>query len=88
MFLRDGSLQVWAGPLEDGEVVVLLLNIGNGTVTIKADWADIGLKGKAGAKFKATDLWTGKTVATNAGGVSAAVASHDSAVLRVAVVGA
>ena len=74
-------LQVWAGPLSGGEVVVLLLNIGNGTKTITASWADIGLK--SGVKVKATDLWTGEAGATPVvDSISASVASHDSAVFR------
>ena len=74
-------LQVWAGPLADGDVVVLLLNIGNGTATITASWADIGLE--SGSHVNATDLWTGDAVAVPVvGSISAAVASHDSAVFR------
>ena len=74
-------LQVWAGPLSGGEVVVLLLNIGNGTQKVTASWADIGLA--SGVSAKATDLWTGKVLATPAvGSISASVASHDSAVFR------
>jgi hypothetical protein len=75
-------LQVWAGPLAGGDVVVLLLNTGNGTHPITADWADIGLK-KSRLRVKATDLWTGKaTGAPVAGSISAKVASHDCAVFR------
>jgi hypothetical protein len=78
-------LQVWAGPLFGGEVVVLLLNIGNGTKTITASWADIGLK--SGLSAKATDLWTGKAMAAPVvGSFNASVASHDSAVFRLSPV--
>ena len=74
-------LQVWAGPLSNGEVVVLMLNIGNGTKTITAVWGDIGLK--SGVSVKVVDLWTGKTMAAPmVGSISASVASHDSAVFR------
>ena len=78
-------LQVWAGPLSGGEVVVLLLNIGNGTKTITASWADIGLK--SGVKAKATNLWTGEAGASPVvDSISASVASHDSAVFRLSIV--
>jgi len=74
-------LQVWAGPLSGGDTVVVLLNTGNGTSTITAHWADIGLK--KGASMKAVDLWTGKSKGVEAdSSVSAPVASHDCAVFR------
>ena len=75
-------LQVWAGPLAGGDFVVLLLNTGNGTQEITAHWADIGLKG--GVAAKAIDVWTGKDLGTKTGTISASVASHDSAVFRLA----
>jgi alpha-galactosidase len=72
---------VWAGPLSGGDVVVLLLNIGNGTRTLTASWADIGLQ--SGVRMKVTDLWTGQAASAQAvGNVSARVASHDCAVFR------
>lgn len=40
-------LQVWAGPLADGHVVVLLLNTGNTTKTITATFEDVGLQNSA-----------------------------------------
>ena len=66
-------------PLAGGDVVVLLLNIGNGTKKITASWDDIGLK--SGVSATATDLWTGENL-TAVGSISASVASHDSAVYR------
>ena len=78
-------LQVWAGPLAGGEVVVLMLNIGNGTQTVTASWADIGLHSEM--KATATDLWTGHVVdAPVVGKLSASVASHDCAVFRLSPV--
>lgn len=74
-------LQVWAGPLSGGDVVVVLLNAGNGTQKITASLDDIGLTGVGSAT--ATDLWTGKPLgAPVVGNVSAHVASHDSAAYR------
>jgi hypothetical protein len=80
-------LQVWAGPLAGGDVVVLLLNIGNETKSITAEWADIGLK--HGVRVNAKDLWTGKVVGGGnpfTGSISASVATHDSAVFRLSAV--
>lgn len=38
-----GDLEVWAGPLMDGAVAVVLFNRGDTTATITAEWTDIGL---------------------------------------------
>lgn len=73
-------LQVWAGPLSGGDVVVLLLNTGNSTQPIVAGWDDIGLS--KGQRVAAMDLWSGKALGTYVGTISAKVASHDSAVFR------
>ena len=75
-------LQVWAGPLAGGDVVVLLLNTDDSAAaTITASWAEIGLD--KGVTVSAQDLWTGESmgVLTN-GVVSANVAPHDTAVIR------
>ena len=73
-------LQVWAGPLAGGDFAVLLLNTGNLTSNITARWADIGIG--AGVTVTATDLWTGRTVDTATGSVTAEVATHDNAAFR------
>jgi len=75
-------LQVWAGPLAGGDVVVVLFNAGgNANSTITAQWADVGLK--TGAVVTATDLWTGKTLAgKKTGSIAADVGPHDVAAFR------
>ena len=74
-------LQVWAGPLAGGDVVVVLFNAGETAASITAQWADVGLK--AGAVVAATDLWTGKTLAgKKAGSIAADVGPHDVAAFR------
>lgn len=75
-------LQVWAGPLAGGDVVVLLLNADdNATATITASWAEIGL-GK-GVVVSAQDLWTGESLGVlKNSAVSAKVGPHDTAVIR------
>lgn len=42
--VAPGTLEVWAGPLSGGDVAVILLNRGQATSTITANWADLGLK--------------------------------------------
>ncbi|KVH95784.1 Glycosyl hydrolase, family 13, all-beta [Cynara cardunculus var. scolymus] len=39
----EGDLEVWAGPLSNYRVVVLLLNRGPASAPITAHWDDIGL---------------------------------------------
>jgi hypothetical protein len=74
-------LQVWAGPLSGGDVVVVLLNTGNGTEKVTAHWADIGLQ--PGTAVHVTDLWTGKMESVAAvGSLTAAVGTHDAAAYR------
>ena len=74
-------LQVWAGPLSGGDVVVVLLNTGDDTANVTAHWADVGLT--AGVSVRVTDLWTGKVIAGGArGSVAASVGSHDAASYR------
>jgi hypothetical protein len=75
-------LQVWAGPLAGGDVVVLLFNTGNASTpaSITATWADVGLK--AGAVVVATDLWSGEFIGKKNGTISADVGAHDVAAFR------
>ena len=74
-------LQVWAGPLAGGDVVVVLFNAGAATSAITARWADVGLD--AGAVVTATDLWTGTKVAgEKTGSIAADVGPHDVAAFR------
>ena len=64
---------------------MLLLNAGNGTKLIKADWHDIGLSTTV-KQAKVTDLWTGKAMGLVSGSVAMSVQSHDSSVLRLSPV--
>jgi hypothetical protein len=82
-------LQVWAGPLVGGDIVVVLLNAGNVTANITATWADVGLP--HGVAATVTDLFApragpaggGERAAVDAqGSISAAVATHDVAAFR------
>lgn len=59
---KDGDLEVWARPLEDGSVAVGLFNRGEGTKTIGVDWKELGIEGPQIVR----DLWRQKDVGTGA----------------------
>nr|POF12137.1 alpha-galactosidase [Quercus suber] len=52
---KDGDLEVWAGPLSDNKVAIILWNRGSSTATVTAYWSDIGLKPET--VVSARDLW-------------------------------
>ncbi|KAJ6818479.1 alpha-galactosidase-like [Iris pallida] len=70
----DGDLEVWAGPLSGGRVVVVLWNRGSGKASITANWSDIGLK--SSDVVKARDLWAHKTISSVQGKLTATIGSH------------
>ena len=65
-------LQIWAGPLADGSVAVVLLNTGvkANNITVTASWGEVGLP--AGARVKVRDLFSHRDVGFAVGSVSAA----------------
>ncbi|XP_077247202.1 alpha-galactosidase-like isoform X2 [Tasmannia lanceolata] len=71
---KEGDLEVWAGPLSNGRVVVLLLNRGPSKASITAKWSDIGLK--SSTVVSAQDLWMHSTVQPVRGQLKATVDSH------------
>ena len=70
----ENNLEVWAGPLEGGCVAVVLLNRGDASASVTAEWADIGLDSSRQATVR--DLWQLKDVGTMTGSVTAMVPSH------------
>jgi hypothetical protein len=82
--LRDvapGAQEVWAGPLADGTVVVLLLNRSPSPANITANWADVGLF--PAAPYVVRDLWQRRTVGTFTGSFTAQVVpSHGTVMLK------
>ncbi|XP_050255898.1 alpha-galactosidase-like isoform X1 [Quercus robur] len=52
---KDGDLEVWAGPLSDNKVAIILWNRGLSKATVTAYWSDIGLKPET--VVSARDLW-------------------------------
>ncbi|KAL2478884.1 Alpha-galactosidase 2 [Forsythia ovata] len=73
--IKDGDLQVWAGPLSQNKVVVALWNRGSSEGTITAYWSDIGLN--SSTVVNARDLWEHSTQNSVKGQISASVSAHD-----------
>ncbi|KDP46474.1 hypothetical protein JCGZ_08446 [Jatropha curcas] len=70
----DGNLEVWAGPLSDRKVAVVLWNRGGSKATVTANWSDIDLKPTTIAD--ARDLWAHSTQTSVEGQISADLDSH------------
>jgi alpha-galactosidase len=78
---QDGTVDVVAKPLADGDVAVLLANTGSAAQQVAANATTVGL-GRAGA-YSVSDLWAGTTQET-AGTISASVPAESALLLRVA----
>jgi alpha-galactosidase len=77
----NGNLEVWAGPLADGSIGVVLFNRDSSAAKITANFADIGLSTSATAKVR--DLWAHQDLGTFTGAYSATINSHASQTLRI-----
>ena len=77
----SGGSWVLSKPLADGGRAVVLFNSTDSPMTISTTASAIGLRGSA---FEIRDVWTG-TRSTTSGDLSAVVAPHAAALLRVAV---
>jgi len=53
---RNGNLEVWKKPLQDGSVAVGLFNRGERKENVRASWAELQIKGKQ----RVRDLWRQK----------------------------
>ncbi|KAF7820279.1 alpha-galactosidase-like [Senna tora] len=69
----DAGLEVWAGPLSDNRVAVVLWNRSSSKATVTASWSDIGLE--QGKVVDARDLWEHSTKSAS-GQISAEIDSH------------
>ncbi|XP_031477911.1 alpha-galactosidase-like isoform X2 [Nymphaea colorata] len=69
-----GDLEVWAGPLRQGRVAVVLWNRGSSQSSITAKWEDIGLNSTAVVDVR--DVWMHQTTSSVSGELSATVGSH------------
>jgi alpha-galactosidase len=75
------DLQVWAKPMSDGSVTVVLLNRSAATASISTTASQIGLG--ASPAYSLKNLWTGTTSVSTDGNISASVASHGVAMYRI-----
>jgi chitodextrinase len=71
--------QVWYARNADGSTTVALFNLGAAPAKVTADWADVGLTGKAGVR----DLWSHQDLGTSSGSFGADLPSHGSRLLRI-----
>lgn len=71
-----GDRDLWAGPLANGDVAVLVVDLSNAARTLSVQLAQLGI---ASATVK--DLWTG-TAVTSSGSYSGKVNAHGSLALR------
>lgn len=59
---RKVMWQVWAGPLSDNNIAVILWNRSSSNATVTASWSDIGLE--PGTIVDARDLWMVRYIVT------------------------
>ncbi|EEF36784.1 alpha-galactosidase [Ricinus communis] len=72
---NDGDLEVWAGPLSNRKVAIVLWNRGSSRATVTAYWSDIGLNNST-TMVHARDLWAHSTQSSVKGHISADLDSH------------
>jgi alpha-galactosidase len=78
---KEGELEIWARPLQDGSRAVVLLNRGAGEKEITVSWENLGYPAHLSAGVR--DLWKGSDLGQVKGKFSTAVASHSVVMLRV-----
>ncbi|XVF01695.1 hypothetical protein REPUB_Repub04eG0110700 [Reevesia pubescens] len=71
---KIGDQEVWAGPLSENRVAVILLNRGFSSATVTAKWDDIGLN--SSTVVDARDLWAHSTIHSVENQIKATVKSH------------
>jgi alpha-galactosidase len=76
----DGDTEIWAKPMSDGSVAVILLNRGRGPVDIATNAAAIGVK--AANSYTVRDLWKHSDASTS-GPIKASVPTHAAVMFRV-----
>ncbi|CAN1166954.1 unnamed protein product [Linum perenne] len=70
---REGDQEVWAGPLSNNRVAVVLWNKGSSRATVTAPFSDIGLRSDLA---DARDLWAHSTIPSVKEQISADLDSH------------
>jgi alpha-galactosidase len=79
---REGALEVWARPLEDGSLAVGLFNRGEQQATVTARWSDLALSGTRNVR----DLWRQKDLGVFSDRFQAEVPRHGVVLVRVMAV--
>jgi alpha-galactosidase len=77
---KSGATEVWARPLENGDLAVALFNRGDLMTEVTAYWAILGLEGK----HKVRDLWKHASLGAVRDAVTADVPQHGVVMLRIA----
>jgi alpha-galactosidase len=77
---KSNDLEVWAGPLANGDVAVILFNRSPSAANITAQWADIGLA--KGTAATARDLWSKANLGSFTDSLQLAVPTHAVRTLR------
>ena len=80
----DGQQEVWAKPMRDGSVAVVLLNRASAPATISTTAGQIGLA--PASTYTLRDLWS-KTTTPSGGTITASVPAHGVAMYRVSGAG-
>lgn len=76
---QQGDGEVWARPLFDGTTAVGLLNSGSEPMTVTADWATLGLRGRQPVR----DLWLHKDVGAFSDRYAVQVPPHGCVLLKI-----
>jgi len=76
---KDGDYEVWARPLANGDMAVILLNRSGAAHAMIADWTALGLPAKADVK----DLWSKAVIKNVKAGYTVDVPSHGVVMIRV-----
>lgn len=79
-FRADENGQVWVKELADGQWGICLFNTTSATEQMKLNWSDLAAIGTG--KYRVRDLWARKDLGDTGTNLSAEVASHDVALLR------
>jgi alpha-galactosidase len=78
---KDGDIEVWSRPLQDGSRAVILFNRGAAEKEIATQWTDLGYPAHLSAQVR--DLWQHKDLGRATGKFSAHVPSHGVVMLKI-----
>ena len=76
---QSGNEEVWAGPLANRDLAVILLNMRDQSAVIEGSFKDIGIKPSKAIIY---DIWKQEEIGSVEGNVTAKVVSHGVAFYR------